>query len=402
MKLNNILFDCFKKHDNFYLYDESTIIANLNRLKVNFPQVDFLYSIKCNSNFNVLRSVFSQGLGADAASAGEVKLAQKAGLSADEIYYSSPGKSLEDIKNTISRSVLIADSLDEIKRIQMVAKQSGTPVKIGIRVNPDFTFSSIGGQSSKFGVDEEQAISFLEKNSCKNVKVTGIHVHLKSQELNADTLAIYYKRMLALAEKFERVCGTLEYINMGSGMGIQYSPDDIPLDVTALGTAVRKELDIYRIAHPHTKIIIEIGRYAVCESGIYVTKVLDRKISHGKTYLILKNTLNGFIRPSLAQLIARYSSEDSPIGAEPLFTSKDAFGILTLKEIPPSETVTLVGNLCTNTDVIAEDIRLPHLECGDAVIITNAGSYAAVLSPMQFSAQEKPKELFLLQSGEII
>ena len=394
--------NCLEKYDNFYLYDENVIVANLNRLKANFPQIDFLYSIKCNSNFNVLRSIFSRGIGADAASVGEVKLAQEAGVPANEIYYSAPGKSIEDIKNTIGQATLIADSLDEIRRIQSVAEQSKKVEKIGNRINPNFTFSGVGGQASKFGIDEEQAISFLETCPYKNIKVTGIHVHLKSQELNASTLAAYYKKMFSLADRFEGVCGTLEYINMGSGMGVQYAPADLPLDLAALGSAVQQDLAIYRIAHPHTKIMIEVGRYAVCESGFYVTTVLDRKISHGKTYLILKNTLNGFMRPSLSQLVARYSSEESPMGAEPLFTAKDAFRFLTLKNDTPSETVTLVGNLCTNTDMIAEDVRFPHLECGDTVVITNAGSYAAVLSPMQFSAQEKPKELFLKQSGEVI
>lgn len=116
--------NCLEKYDNFYVYDENVIVANLNRLKANFPQIDFLYSIKCNSNFNVLRSIFSRGIGADAASVGEVKLAQEAGVPANEIYYSAPGKSIEDIKNTIGQATLIADSLDEIRRIQSVAEQS--------------------------------------------------------------------------------------------------------------------------------------------------------------------------------------------------------------------------------------------------------------------------------------
>lgn len=402
MELKSAVLDCLERYDNFYLYDESTIAASLDCLKANFPQIKFLYSVKCNSNFNVLCSVFSRGLGADAASAGEVRLAREAGLPADEIYYSAPGKSVRDIKNTFGQAVLIADSLDEVKRIHLAAEEFKTTAKIGIRINPDFTFSGNGGQPSKFGIDEEQAVSFLETSPYSNVKVTGIHVHLKSQELNADTLAAYYTRMFRLADKFERICGALDYINMGSGMGVQYAPGDPPLDVAALGRTVQRELAAYRATHPHTKIIIEVGRYAVCKSGIYVTTVLDRKISHGKTYLILKNTLNGFMRPSLAELVTRCSSEDSPAGAEPLFTAKDAFGLLTWKDGAPAETVTLVGNLCTSTDVIAENVCLPHLECGDAVIITNAGSYGAVLSPMQFSAMEKPRELFLRQSGEVV
>jgi len=124
-------------------------------------------------------------------------------------------------------------------------------------------------------------------------------------------------------------------------------------------------------------------------------------VSHGKTYIILKNTMNGFIRPSLAKMVLSYTNEVSPKGTEPLFTSRNAFSFITLKEGDEEETVTLVGNLCTSADVIAEDITLPRLEAGDLVVINNAGGYAAVLSPMQFSSQEKPSELFLTSKGDI-
>lgn len=274
---------------------------------------------------------------------------------------------------------------------------------IGLRINPAFTFDGEGGAPSKFGIDEDQAREFLRQNGCKNVQVTGIHVHLKSQELDAKVLSAYYQRIFALAETFEDLCGGLDYINMGSGMGIPYTAADKPLDLDALSAAVKEEVAKYQRKHPRARVLIEVGRYVTCESGVYVTTVLDRKVSHGKTYLILKNTLNGFLRPSLAQLIARYAPEGSPPGSEPLFTAKDAFACLTLKEGQAAEeTVTLVGNLCTAADIVAENIALPHLDCGDAIVITNAGSYGAVLSPMQFSTQPQPKAFFLTRTGELL
>ncbi len=294
---------------------------------------------------------------------------------------------------------MIADSIDEIKRIEAAAERLGENVEIGIRLNPDFSFDGNAGRPSKFGIDEEQAIAFLKSSDLCRIKITGIHVHLKSQELEADVLASYYSKVLRLAEKFENLCGGLKYVNMGSGMGISYSPQDTPLDVMRLAAAVESRLNTFRTRYPDTKIIIETGRYVVGKSGFYVTKVTDRKTSYGRTYLILKNTLNGFLRPSLAKLVAHYSGEASPDGSEPLFTSTDAFEFLTLKEDARLETVTLTGNLCTASDVVAEDLQMPHLVCGDSVIITNAGSYGAVLSPMQFSSQEKPIELFLNKNG---
>lgn len=401
MKLKDIIEKQAAKYDSFYLYDESCIIRSIECLKMNFPQIHFLYSLKCNSNFHVLSSMFGHGFEGDAASLGEVLMAREAGLSKSQIYYSAPGKTCKDIERTITNAVLIADSIDEIKRIQTVAEQLKTNVSIGVRINPDFTFYDNFGHPSKFGIDESQILHFIQNNECSNVKIKGIHVHLKSQELNPEVLAHYYLKTLRLAEKFQSVCGELEFVNMGSGMGIPYSETDPSLDMTSLGADVKELFDTFQASYPSTKMMIEVGRYAVCKSGVYVTKVLDRKVSHGKTYLILKNTLNGFLRPSLAALVVRSGAETLPAASEPLFTCKDAFQFLSLKGKAPTELVTLVGNLCTTADVMAEDILMPHLECGDSVVITNAGSYGAVLSPMQFSSQDRPVELFLTADGQV-
>ena len=189
---------------------------------------------------------------------------------------------------------------------------------------------------------------------------------------------------------------------MGSGMGIPYALSDAPLDLPFLADCAAEMIGNFRRRFPRTRIIIEVGRYAVCKSGVYVTQVLDRKLSCGKTYLILKNTLNGFIRPSLAKLVEKFVRDSEPAAAEPLFTETDAFQLIPLREGEAPECVTLVGNLCTAADVIAENVMLPHLECGDSIVITNAGAYAAALSPVQFSSQEPPAELFLTVDGRFL
>lgn len=401
MELKKVISKCAETRDSFYLYDEKGILESVENLKSNFPETEFLYSIKCNPDPRVLRCVFCEGFGADAASAGEVRLAHEAGLPSEKIFYSAPGKSDNDIEETITSSVIIADSIDEIGRVQAAAEKRGMIINIGIRIDPDFTFDSDKGRPSKFGIDEEQAIEFAQNCHYSNIKITGIHVHLKSQELSADVLASYYKKMFRLAEKFEKICGGLEYVNMGSGIGVNYAENEEPLNISSLASDFRSEFERFRSSYQDTKVMIETGRYAVCRSGYYVTKVMDRKVSRGKTYVLLKNTLNAFMRPSLAELVRHYSGESSPAGTEPLFTSEDAFQFLTLKEGVPEETVTLAGNLCTAADVFAADIRMPKLERGDIVIVTNAGSYAAALSPMQFSSQEKPEELFLTKDGKL-
>ncbi len=132
-----------------------------------------------------------------------------------------------------------------------------------------------------------------------------------------------------------------------------------------------------------------------------MTKVLDKKSSHGRNYVILNNTLNGFIRPSISQLITKYAGDRHLVASEPLYTTQNPSEIIVLNESQELERVDVVGNLCTATDIVASNIELPCLEIGDVVVFTNAGSYSAVLTPMQFSSQVPPKELFITVDGVI-
>ena len=185
-------------------------------------------------------------------------------------------------------------------------------------------------------------------------------------------------------------------MNLGSGIGIPYNLSEKPLDLDALAKGLAPQEEAFAKAMPQTKVLIETGRYAVGQAGVYLTRVLDRKESHGKTFLILSNTLNGFIRPSLGQLVQNYSPNPEPAACEPLYSEAGAFQFFTLREKPGAlETVTLVGNLCTAADVVAEDLELPRLEIGDVVGITNAGAYGRVLSPDQFASVADLHEVLL-------
>lgn len=404
MKLKCVAAKVAEQYDNFYLYDESGVAEQIETLKKTFPSAELLYSVKCNPNRRVLDAVFQRGLGADVASVGEVVAAREAGLSRDQIYFSAPGKTTADVAATLDEAVLIADSLAEIERIDRVAAELGRVAEIGIRVNPNFAFDGGAAQASKFGVDEDQAVAFLTERAPKNVRVVGLHIHLRSQELDADVLARYHRGVVATAERLAEIGVRLEFVNLGAGIGIPYAKTDEAVDLAALGEATEREIARFRERFPNVRFLLESGRFIVGGAGIYVTTVLDRKTSRGRTFLIVKNTLNGFLRPSLARLIERCVGKDVA-SHEPLFTKADAFEIVALKddggEIEREE-ATVVGNLCTATDVIAEKASLPRLEPGDAITISNAGAYGVVLSPTQFSSQEKPVELFLRLDGNVV
>lgn len=393
-----------QKYDSFYLYDENVIKQSIGALKDNFKNVQFLYSVKANPHPAVLDCIFSNGIGADAASLNEVLAAEAHGLKPDEIYYSAPGKSESDIKEALGKCVIIADSLNEVERINKAAAQQGIVAEIGIRINPNFTFDGDKGAANKFGIDEETVFENIENwKTLGNIKIVGIHVHSRSQELNGKLIADYYGRMFGLSLRFQTSIGEpLRFVNMGSGIGIPYAKDDKEVDITKLGAEMTRLVGQYSEKLPNTKIIIESGRFLVGKSGVYVTRVVDIKQSHGKTFVLLSNTLNGFVRPSIACMVEGYTNEEKPAGCEPMYTGRGAFEIIALSDREETQTVTLTGNLCTGTDVIAKDIVLPKLECGDVIVISNAGSYAAVLSPMQFASLKKPAEIFVSSDGQII
>jgi len=394
---NTLMQNLLHQYNSYYLYEEASIRTSAQRLKAAFPHAHLLYSVKCNPCSAVINTVFSENFGADAASVGEVLAAEKRGVPKEQIHFSAPGRTEADFRLVWGRCVLIADSFHEIDMIRCIAAEKGEIAEIGIRINPSFTFTSDDGFPGKFGIDEE----LLWDADLSGIQIVGIHVHSKSQELSASVLATYYERMFRLAGRVQKHLDvTLRFANFGSGLGIPYGPEDEALDLDALGAQFRTLYAHYHALWPDLQIYIETGRYLVGEAGTYITRVLDKKFSRGKTFLLLHNTLNGFIRPVLSQMIYGYTKTPSP--CEPLFTRIGASTFYPLTARQEVETVTLAGNLCTAADIVAKDITLPRMEIGDGLAMNNAGSYAAVLSPMQFASLSAPAQLFLTLDGQIL
>lgn len=399
----NAVLEQAKEHDSFYLYDEKVILERAERLKKAFEGIGLLYSIKTNPYVNVVKTVFSKGFGADAASFNEVLLAEKCGLKKDEIYYSAPGKTPFDIEGAVEKSIITADSLNEIDLIEKTAQSKGITAEIGVRINPDFSFYGGKGTASKFGIEEKQLFENAEKiKNMKHVKVIGIHVHLHSQELDARYIEKYYENMFDLAERAEEKMGVeFKFINLGSGIGIPYAEREKEVNVELLGEKLRVLVGRYKEKHSSTHIYVETGRYSVGKAGVYAAKVVDKKTSYGKTFVVLAATLTGFARPAYAHMFEKYAVDEFPAECEPFYTCKGAFQYIPLTENTDTEKVTLCGGLCTSTDIIEEDIELKKLDIGDVVVITNAGSYAAVITPMEFASLRKPAQLMLKADGTV-
>lgn len=398
---DQLLLDVLKKRGSFYLYDQAGMLSAARQLQTNFPGVRFLYSIKANPAIQVLDTLFSQGFGADAASLNEVLLARERGLPSHQIYYSAPGKSENDLRRALNRCTVIADSVHELERISDLASTFSAPVSVGLRLNPNFTFAGDGGAATKFGVDEEFFFEHIaELENLKNLRITGIHVHAKSQELDSAALVNYYRRMFLLIERVEAALGrALEFVNFGSGIGIPWSQSDTPLDITALGSSFSKLLSDYRSSHSKTAVFIETGRFVTGPYGIYVTQVLDKKTSRGTTFVLLRDTLNGFSRPCVSRMVNEADHHAAP--CEPLYAGPGTYTVRVLHPSSDKETVTLAGNLCTAADTVVQNITLPRMEIGDGIVFSNAGCYSAVMTPMQFASLTPPSQLILLENGTV-
>ena len=152
---------------------------------------------------------------------------------------------------------------------------------------------------------------------------------------------------------------------------------------------------------PETRFYIETGRYAVGTAGTYVAKVVDKKVTHGKNFVLLSATLNGFARPSMVAMLEHFMGS-RPITMELITSAITLFQMIPLVETAERETVTVTGNLCTGTDLVLSDADMPKMEGDTAGRRLNAGSYAAVISPMQFASQPKPAQLFLRTDGTVV
>ncbi|WP_101913045.1 alanine racemase [Megasphaera vaginalis (ex Bordigoni et al. 2020)] len=377
-----------RDHAPCYIYDQACITARCLQLKAALPGLSVLYSVKANPYPPVVKAVLSQVFGADAASVREVELALSQGAASDRIFYSSPGKSDEDICRVWGKCVFVADSLGEVERLAAAAAARREILSIGLRIQPQRSFDGGLAGPSPFGIDEKllpQLAAIVKQ--WPQVRITGIHVHLRSQVLDAVRIGAYYRACYELAERVSVLFGVaLQYINFGSGIGVVYgSGTEAPVDFSVLAAAV-SDICARNAAALQAKLYIESGRFLTCTAGTYYTPIIDKKTCGGKTYLVVQNALNGFLRPVIARFVRQLAQDAEPAGMEPLFTTYDSSRVFLLSDVKEMERVTVVGNLCTALDILCEDVVLPKAAAGDILAFSHAGSYGRTLSPLFFSS----------------
>ncbi|WP_407180097.1 pyridoxal-dependent decarboxylase, exosortase A system-associated [Bradyrhizobium sp. STM 3562] len=372
----------------FFAYDRALLTGRVKLLRSTLPpRIRLSYAIKANPMPAVVQHLATQVDCFDVASASEMRTALDTPLPPANISFAGPGKNEASITQAVAAGVTIEiESATEAGRIVQAGGRLGLRPRVAIRVNPDFEVKGsgmrMGGGPQQFGIDAEKVPSLLADLAAADVEFLGFHVFAGSQNLNADFLCLAQRRTVDLILRLADKSPPVRYVNLGGGFGIPYFDKDQPLDLRAIGANLAQLLETAIQPNlPEARVVIELGRYIVGECGVYVTRVVDRKESRGREYLVVDGGLHHQLAASgnFGQVIRR----NYPI----------AVGNRLCEDV--GEAVTVVGCLCTPLDLLGDNVRLPRAEIGDLIVLFQAGAYGLTASPTAFLGHPPPLEVLI-------
>lgn len=373
----------------FFVYDRRLLSERIHHLRRHLPaSVALHYAVKANPMPAVVQHLAGLVDGFDIASAAEMKTALDTPMPARCISFAGPGKTIQELDQAIAADITIeVESPTEMRRIAESAERSGRRPRVALRVNPDFEIKGsgmrMGGGPQQFGIDAEQAPAMLREFNRLDLDFVGFHIFGGSQNLRGDILQATQERIIELAISLaEHASSPIRYLNIGGGFGIPYFPKDVPLDIAPLGENLGRLIEgRVKSALPQAQVIVEFGRYIVGEAGIYVARVIDRKVSRGEIFLVTDGGLHHQLAASgnFGQVIRR--NYPVAIGNR---MDKDA-----------QESVSVVGCLCTPLDLLADKVPLPRAEIGDLVVVFQSGAYGLTASPINFLSHPVPPEVLV-------
>lgn len=382
-----------------FIYDRAIVDRKLADLRNALPRrFSISYSVKANPNPAFLNFFLDRGCGLEIASAGEFHLAESVRCPLEKVVFAGPGKTQDELEFVISRGIgeIHAESQLELHRINAIAQQLGEQARVAIRVNPDETGQGgamrMGGKSAPFGIDEESLPSVLDQFvNYPWLQFCGVHLFVGTQILDAGTLLEQYRKGIEVARNAASHMNLpLQTLDFGGGLGIPYFQAEPELDLKQLREGLQQLMASIgnESCFAHTKFMIEPGRFLVGECGIYVARINDIKISRGKKYLILDGGMNHHLAASgnLGQIIKR----------------SFPMAILNRSDAEPTETVDIVGPLCTPLDTLGRSVKVPAPEVGDLLGIFQSGAYARTASPLGFLSHSTPPEVWVQEGQDFL
>lgn len=371
-----------------FVYDSRMLTARVAEWRAAMPAaVQLHYAMKANPHGPLLGHMAGLVDGFDVASGGELAMALASGMAAAHISFAGPGKRDRELEAAIvAGATLNLESAGEADRALAIGARLGVTPRLAVRVNPDFDLKGsgmkMGGGAKPFGVDAAAVPALVRRLIAAGADWQGFHIFAGSQALDAAAIADTQAQTVALAARLADEAGaTPPLVNLGGGMGVPYFPGDIAVDAAAVGEALGETLAARDAVLGPSRFAMELGRWLVAEAGVYLTRIVDRKVSHGETFLITDGGLHHQLAASgnFGTVIRR----NYPIALA------GRFGV------EPVETVSVVGCLCTPLDRLGDQVALPHGAVGDLVAVFQAGAYGASASPSAFLGQGPAREMLV-------
>ncbi|MCD8284985.1 MAG: diaminopimelate decarboxylase [Prevotellaceae bacterium] len=359
----------------FYYYDTDLLEQTLQAIKAAMlPGSHLHYAVKACANPAVLQLIAKSGAGCDCVSGGEIKACLRAGFKADSIVFAGVGKSDWEIELALQEGIFCfnVESKPELEVIDQLAAAKGRTARVALRINPNVgahTHANIttGLAENKFGIDMqdmEDVIALAKR--LKNVELIGLHFHIGSQILEMDDFEALSKRINELQERLDGIGVSLKHINVGGGLGIDYTdPDKHPIpDFKSYFDTFYKHLSLRAGQQLH----FELGRSVVGQCGSLITKVLYVKENAIKKFCIVDAGMTDLIRPALYDAYHRIDN----------LTSDEA-----------EETYDVVGPICESSDVFVKGYKMPKARRGDLLALRSAGAYGEIMAS-QYNCRPLP------------
>jgi diaminopimelate decarboxylase len=361
----------------FYAYDRALLDARVAHLRAQMPAALRLhYSMKANPMPALVQHMAGLVDGIDVASGGELKVALDAGAAPGRISFAGPGKGEAELSQAIAAGVTInLESPREIELADRLGAALGIAPRVCVRVNPDFELKSsgmrMGGGAKPFGIDADQVPALLRRIASLQMDFVGLHIFSGSQSLKADAIIDAHAQSFELALRLAADAPQpMRQLNIGGAFGIPYFPGETALDLAPIGAHLAQWLPTLQAAMPQAQVAIELGRYLVGEAGIYVARVLDRKLSRGQLFLVTDGGLHHHLAASgnFGQVIRK----NYPVA------------VGNRMQAGAAAKASVVGPLCTPLDVLADQMDLGHAQVGDLIVVFQSGAYGLSASPVNF------------------
>ena len=361
-----------------YVYSAARLLKNYRAFDSGFARLPHLvcFALKANSNLSVARTFARSGAGADIVSGGELYRALLAGFSPKKIVFSGVGKTREEMKSALAKGILCfnVESVEELQSLNETARSMKKRAPVSLRVNPEVQAGThrhitTGTKENKFGIPKSHILSAYETaRRLRNIEIVGLQAHIGSQ---ITSVAPFERLVIVLLEIVDQLAGRgirLKHLDLGGGLGITYHREVPPTPA-----------DLARVFEPRLKgrtlkLLFEPGRFLVGEAGILVTRVLYRKRTGHKTFVVVDAAMNDLARPAL------YDSYHEIVPAR--------------KNGNARETVDVVGPVCESGDYLARARSIPYPGQGDYLAIKNAGAYGFAMSS-QYNSRPRAAEVMV-------